>query len=112
MHGALGPADIWVLLDEHPDSLDDGLYSIGMQNSSVTGTQTFWIEFPAKWHNNSCGFSFADGHSEIHHWLMPGQISEFTGAKIGATPAKTAPFGQKNNSDVWWVCQHTSCLAQ
>jgi prepilin-type N-terminal cleavage/methylation domain-containing protein/prepilin-type processing-associated H-X9-DG protein len=108
MHGCLGPADIWVLLDEHPDSIDDGMYDIGMQSPSL-GTVTDWIEFPAKYHNNACGFSFADGHSEIHHWRNPGKISEFTGTKITATDAKTGIFAMSSNPDVWWVCQHLTC---
>jgi prepilin-type processing-associated H-X9-DG protein len=27
------------------------------------------IDMPASFHNGACGFSFADGHSEIHKWL-------------------------------------------
>jgi prepilin-type processing-associated H-X9-DG protein len=95
-------------LDEHPDSIDDGMYDIGMQSPSL-GTVTDWIEFPAKYHNNACGFSFADGHSEIHHWRNPGKISEFTGTKITATDAKTGIFAMSSNPDVWWVCQHLTC---
>ena len=26
---------------------------------------------PATYHNGACGFSFADGHSEIHKWVGP-----------------------------------------
>ena len=26
------------------------------------------IDFPASYDNGACGFSFADGHSEIHEW--------------------------------------------
>jgi prepilin-type N-terminal cleavage/methylation domain-containing protein/prepilin-type processing-associated H-X9-DG protein len=111
MRGCLGPADIWVLLDQDPDGINDGLFDIGMQAPSL-GNVTFWIEFPAKYHNNACGFSFADGHSEIHQWLWPNQISEFTGTYIGSGASKTAPFGQQKNPDVWWVCQHLTCATQ
>ena len=27
------------------------------------------FDYPASYHNNAAGFSFADGHSEIHKWL-------------------------------------------
>ena len=26
------------------------------------------IDFPASYHNGACGFSFSDGHAEIHKW--------------------------------------------
>jgi prepilin-type N-terminal cleavage/methylation domain-containing protein/prepilin-type processing-associated H-X9-DG protein len=107
MHGSLGPADIWVFLDEHPDSIDDGVFDIKMV---VPPTATAWTEFPAKYHNNACGFSFADGHSEIHQWRNPGNISEFTGTKT--TGLIINNFANGNNQDVYWVCQHTTCLAQ
>jgi len=28
-----------------------------------------WDDVPASYHNGACGFSFADGHGEIHKWL-------------------------------------------
>ena len=28
--------------------------------------------YPATYHNNACGLSFADGHSEIHKWFDDG----------------------------------------
>ena len=27
------------------------------------------VDFPASYHGGACGFSFADGHSEIHKWI-------------------------------------------
>jgi len=27
------------------------------------------IDFPASFHNGAAGFSFADGHAEIHRWI-------------------------------------------
>jgi len=26
------------------------------------------IDFPANYHNGACGYSFADGHAEVHKW--------------------------------------------
>lgn len=70
------PSQIFVFLDEHPDSINDGWF--------VTDPDTQWqlIDYPAAYHNGGCGFGFADGHSEIHRWkdkrtmpiLGPGQI--------------------------------------
>jgi prepilin-type N-terminal cleavage/methylation domain-containing protein/prepilin-type processing-associated H-X9-DG protein len=58
----LSPADTWVLLDEQPDSINDNLFFVAM-------TGTLWVDVPASYHNNACGFSFADGHAEIKRWL-------------------------------------------
>ena len=57
------PSNIFVLLDEHPDSINDGWYL-----PFVILTPT-WIDMPASYHNGAAGFSFADGHSETHRWI-------------------------------------------
>ncbi len=67
------PANIFVFLDEHPDSINDG-YFIEQPPSSTPGdTYTDpnyeWVDLPASYHNGGGSFSFADGHTEIHHWL-------------------------------------------
>ncbi len=59
-----GPANTWVMLDQCPDSIDDGLFSIRMQPD----TSAKWTDVPASTHNGAGGFSFADGHSEIKKW--------------------------------------------
>ena len=33
--------------------------------------QEAWEDLPASYHNDACGFSFADGHSEIKKWRDP-----------------------------------------
>ena len=56
------PAKTWLFLDEHPDSINDGYF---INNPAVNN----WQDIPASYHNGACGFSFADGHSEIKKWL-------------------------------------------
>ena len=58
------PADRFLFLDEHPDSINDGYF---LNNADPTGL-TYWGDLPASYHNGACGFSFADGHAEIHMW--------------------------------------------
>jgi prepilin-type N-terminal cleavage/methylation domain-containing protein/prepilin-type processing-associated H-X9-DG protein len=57
------PAMIFVTVDEHPDSINDGFF---LNNPDLNGSQ--WGDVPASYHNGACGFSFADGHAEIHKW--------------------------------------------
>ena len=56
------PSDIFVILDEHPDSIDDGYFV----EKAYTDT---WIDLPASYHAGAACFSFVDGHSETHRWL-------------------------------------------
>jgi len=56
------PTDMYVILDEHPDSINDGYFLIG---PSASG----WGDLPASYHNGGGSFAFADGHAETHKWL-------------------------------------------
>jgi prepilin-type processing-associated H-X9-DG protein len=98
------PSDLWVIVDENPDSINDGAFAVQMP-TSANGTQ--WRDIPSKSHGgSSCGFSFADGHSEIHKWLQPGNIPEVT----YHAAAKPVPISL-NNKDIQWVAEHTSALS-
>jgi prepilin-type N-terminal cleavage/methylation domain-containing protein/prepilin-type processing-associated H-X9-DG protein len=55
----------WVLDDEHPDSINDGI----QYTPTSDGENTQWGDLPASYHDGACGFAFADGHSEIHKWI-------------------------------------------
>jgi prepilin-type processing-associated H-X9-DG protein len=108
--GGLSPSDLWVLCDEHPDSINDCGFAVkmplGWPNANPA---TFnFIDVPTKYHGNSCGFSFADGHAEIHHWLQPGVIPNVT--YQGGIGGKINPA--INDQDVAWLASHTSCLNQ
>ena len=60
-----GPANIFVFLDEHADSLDDLQF---MFDPGLPPTSEYWRELPASYHNGCGELSFADGHSELHKW--------------------------------------------
>jgi len=55
------PTKTWVLVDEHPDSINDAACAVQMYGNI--------IDFPASYHNGACGFAFADGHAEVHRWV-------------------------------------------
>jgi len=61
-----GPASVFVFLDEHADSIDDGTFQV---NPGYLPGQESWRNLPASYHNGAGSFSFADGHGEIHAWL-------------------------------------------
>ena len=58
---APGPASLWVLLDEDAHGLNDAAFAVRMDSPG-------WLDHPGTYHNFGCGFSFADGHAETHHW--------------------------------------------
>jgi prepilin-type processing-associated H-X9-DG protein len=57
-----GPSQTWVYVDEEPDSINDA-------GCFPPNSLTAIVDVPATYHNGACGFSFADGHSEIHKWV-------------------------------------------
>ncbi len=59
------PADLWVFLEEHSDSINDAAFSVAMDSQLQNAR---WQSMPAAFHEGSCGFSFADGHTESHKW--------------------------------------------
>jgi prepilin-type N-terminal cleavage/methylation domain-containing protein/prepilin-type processing-associated H-X9-DG protein len=59
------PVYMFVFLDEREDSINDGWFA------SAPDTLYQLVDFPASYHGNAGGLSFADGHSEIHKWVDP-----------------------------------------
>ncbi len=61
------PSNTWLTLDEHPDSINDGFF---VNNPDAN----HWGDRPASYHNGASGFSFVDGHAEIHKWTSDSSI--------------------------------------
>jgi prepilin-type N-terminal cleavage/methylation domain-containing protein len=59
-----GPANLWVIMDEHPWSINDA--SMAVQCGNAQGPR--FVDYPASYHAGAGGLSFADGHSEIKKW--------------------------------------------
>ncbi|MGZ8940195.1 MAG: hypothetical protein ACXW32_13390, partial [Limisphaerales bacterium] len=96
-----GPANTWVMADEHPDSINDGGLAVKMDVPEV-------IDFPATYHNNAAGFAFADGHSEIHKWKTSGPRGVSVKARYGPNPEITRRNIGWENVDGIWLRRHTS----
>ncbi len=75
------PVKTFVLVDEHPDSINDAAFAVQCDQNQPNDppTSARIIDFPANYHTGACGFSFSDGHSEIHKWK---------GSKIRNAPIK------------------------
>jgi prepilin-type N-terminal cleavage/methylation domain-containing protein/prepilin-type processing-associated H-X9-DG protein len=98
--GQMGTANLWVLLDECPDSINDGFFSVRMQPNATAK----WTDVPASTHNGAGGFSFADGHAEIKKWLDGNSL-----APVKHQPGMGCPDNEKYSpDDIAWMQQRTS----
>jgi prepilin-type N-terminal cleavage/methylation domain-containing protein/prepilin-type processing-associated H-X9-DG protein len=57
------PAQIYVFLDEHPDTINDGFFMNRWD-------ETRWGNLPGSYHDGAANLSFADGHVESHRWVL------------------------------------------
>jgi prepilin-type N-terminal cleavage/methylation domain-containing protein/prepilin-type processing-associated H-X9-DG protein len=97
------PAEIFVFLDEHPDSIDDG-YFLNKDRSPTYGTGDQWTDLPASYHDNSTSFSFADGHAALHHWK---EVNTIRPAQPDAAELPIA-IPASASVDFDWMLEHMS----
>jgi prepilin-type N-terminal cleavage/methylation domain-containing protein/prepilin-type processing-associated H-X9-DG protein len=90
------PSDLWVLMDEHTDSINDSM----MATPAVQG---YIVDFPASYHNGAGGIAFADGHSEIHKWR-----DNRTKPPVRNIPNSLTAGASPNNADTQWLAEHSS----
>lgn len=94
-----GPSRLYVLLDEHPDSINAGGYA-NMMVESLAAARI--IDYPASYHNGAAGLNFADGHAEIKKWLDPRTKPR---VKNISMPLNVA---SPNNLDMVWLADRTT----
>jgi prepilin-type N-terminal cleavage/methylation domain-containing protein/prepilin-type processing-associated H-X9-DG protein len=95
LSGISRPALFFVMIDEHPDSINDGYF---LNNPSSTPSD--WGDGPAAYHNGACGLAFADGHSETHKWKQP-----ITAVRFGWSPPG---FNAAGRQDFLWLMERTA----
>ncbi len=91
------PANIFVFLDEHPDSIDDGYFVNRVYEHQ-------WHDLPASYHDGSGNFSFGDGHSEMHHWRYA-STKPVTRPGAAGLPIQ---IPKEELGDFYWVTSHMS----
>ena len=89
----------WVFNDEHPDSINDGFEC----PPTTEGESNVWSDVPASYHNGACGFAFADGHSEIHHWMDASTMHPVVKNETWLPLTVSAP-----KNDITWVFMRLS----
>ena len=98
-----GPAKTFVLVEEREDSINDGFFVVSME-SYLNVSQALMVDFPAGYHGGAAGFSFADGHSEIHKWRDPRTVPALKKGQVIAGGV------QAGNPDIYWMQDHSTRL--
>jgi prepilin-type N-terminal cleavage/methylation domain-containing protein/prepilin-type processing-associated H-X9-DG protein len=88
------PSTTFVFLDEREDSINDGTFTTDELNL------LHLRDVPASYHGGSNGFSFADGHSEMHKWTSGWILQPIQSTKIN-DQYFSAPV-----DDLTWLQQH------
>ncbi len=91
------PTEIFVFIEEHPDSINDGYF---LNRAYYHG----WIDLPASYHNGGTTLAFADGHASVHRWI------EASTLRPAAPDTAGLPIYLKadQREDFSWVIQHMS----
>ena len=103
--GTPGPDRLWVFLDQREDRINWGNFMTDMHGYKPTSpaAYAFTQDMPGFYHHLAAGFSFADGHSEIHKWRDPRTTP----------PVQYETYVQDSvpsprNQDVAWLQDHST----
>jgi prepilin-type N-terminal cleavage/methylation domain-containing protein len=93
-----GPSRTWLLLDMREDSIDIGNFATDMRGWPDQPVLTGFYDLPGFYHHRACGFSFADGHSEIKRWL-----DSRTMPPLVQNGEVNDGFASPRNKDIIWL---------
>ncbi|MBM3876706.1 MAG: type II secretion system protein [Verrucomicrobia bacterium] len=74
---ATSPANVWVLIDEHDNGINDSWFAVDMGGSRT------WLDIPSARHGGAYALNFADGHAEIFKLQQVGLFEKWG---IGPNP--------------------------
>ena len=92
----VSPRQVFVFLEEHLDSLTDGLF--WAPNSPQN-----WVDFPGSLHDGAAWFTYADGHVELRRWVSSQTVRPVS-ASGNMNMVQTTP----NDPDLVWWLEHAS----
>jgi prepilin-type N-terminal cleavage/methylation domain-containing protein len=90
------PANRWVFIDQHPDSIAHGWFQMGSIG---------FVDFPSTLHNHGLTLDFADGHSEFKRWKLAETYWPVTFSHSSFFPAV-------KQDDVRWLFDRTGEIAR
>jgi prepilin-type processing-associated H-X9-DG protein len=86
------PAATWVIIDEHPNSINDGWF-LERPNAPLV-----WYDLPATYHGGAGVLSFADTHVEVRRWTDKGLLV------YGYSPLRR----DLESDDLSWLLERTT----
>ena len=99
------PSMAFIFTDEHPGSINDGYLEVDSSGGNFP-------DVPAGYLGGACGFSFADGHAEVHQWQTAAltTLPDVT-VEYGKTVHNPQVPGGTANLDWIWLSQRTAVPA-
>jgi prepilin-type processing-associated H-X9-DG protein/prepilin-type N-terminal cleavage/methylation domain-containing protein len=86
---APGPSDVFVFIDDNEQTIDDGIFVIGINS---------WYDCPGDRHGRGANLSFLDGHVEHHRWRSSRTVEHW----IYGHP----PLAGGDQADHQWLVAH------
>jgi len=96
----MSASSVFLTLDENPYSINDAGFAVSC------GPPKF-IDIPASSHGNSAGFSFCDGHAQVHKWKTTQFVLNGPLSSGSQNPPRKAAGGM-SDLDWLWLAQNTS----
>lgn len=97
------PANTFLMIDVHPDCIWSPWWLV-----SVDPAFNAWWWLPGSSHNGAGGFSFIDGHAEMHKWRVRSTVQPVRYV-FGYQLVHFGPYG---NADFNWVCPRAATKRQ
>ncbi len=105
------PSVFFVTCDEHPDTLNDGLFNNDPTLDSLgRATAQKWSDAPASFHAGGAALSFADGHSEIHVWKSAKTKFRVSTTMTGSGAAPLFDNDPLATQDLTWMVTRQAVL--
>ena len=98
-----GYSKVFVFLDMREDSIDMGNFGTRMAGWPDNPGAYGFFDLPGFYHHFACGFSFADGHSEIRRWR-----NSATMPPVVQGGFVFDMFSSPDNQDVAWLQDHAT----
>ncbi len=106
INGYSSPSKIFVFLDMREDMVNWSNFMIDMSGyPNQPSLYKFTSDLPGMYHNQGCGFSFADGRSALHRWLDGRTTPPL---QRGASPFSFYTLPSPNNPDIGWLQDHST----
>ena len=103
--GLPGPSNLFVFLDEHPNSINDAAFAV---KCDARDSGARMIDWPASFHNGAGGFAFGDGHAEIKKWMDKRTIVSHKNSNGMPSPPEGLNQAAPNSPDVAWMQDRAS----